>query len=376
MSEAPTPAVRIRHRAKPHRRRVSMLSSAAAGMGGLEAATAGGPRLVLADPEDRRSTWIAGSLTTLLHAGAIGILILLAWLAPPVEELIEVKIIRELPGADVKPAPARKIIQPRRQRTPVQAARRVTAQAVAQPRVMNVQPQQLNMQQLNRAQAPQQVQRRQVVSNRTQARSIDQRRVATNVDLSKLQNVQVAPTDLQAPTVDYDGPRQIDPGAAIQDPQSFANVPRVQDTDYRSAGPVAVVSDEDLSAAGETFDFDTDVGIYAGGEGSGGTGSAEGVVPCFQSAFVIRYMKDVEQRTHKRWQVPEGVPADTEVRLRFMLDSSGNATQVEYVGDTDPVLGNSAVAALRAASPFPPMNDNVRCMANKKLRGTFSVPAL
>ncbi len=353
-----------------------MLSTAGP-VGGLTPAVAGDlPRLGMAEPEDNRSSWIAGSLTTALHAGALGVLVLLAWLAPPVEELIEVKIIRELPGADVKPAPARKVIQPRRQRTPVQAARRVTAQAVAQPRVVNVKPQQLNMNRVQKAEAPQQVQRRQVVSNRTQARSIDRRRVATNVDLSKLQNVQVAPTDLNAPVVDYDGPREIDPGAALEAPQNFAEVPVVEDVDYRSAGPVAVVSNEDTSVATEAFDFDTAVGAYAGGEGSGGTGTAEGVVPCFESGFVVRYLKLVEERTQKRWQVPEGVSADAEVKLRFVLDSSGAATQVEYIGNTEPALGNSAVEALRAASPFPPMDDNVRCLARKKLRGTFSVPAL
>ncbi len=338
------------------------------------AGTGSGPRLVLAEPEDKRNAWVAGWLTTLLHGSAIGLLLLLAWMAPPVEQLIEVKIIRELPGSDAEPAPARKLIQPRRQQTPVQAARRVTAQAVAQPRVVNVKPQQLNMNPLNKAQAPQQIQRRQVVSNRTEARSIDQRRVATSVDLSKLRNVDVAPTALDAPVIDYDGPRQIDPGAAIQDPQNFA-VPEVRDVDYRSAGPVAVISDEDLSA-GESFDFDTDVGIYAGGEGTGGTGTAEGVARCMESAFVHRYLADVRKRTERRWQVPEGVAEGTVVKLRFALDSSGAATRVEFIGDTDPTLGNSAVAALRSAQPFPPMNDNVRCLSGKKLTGTFSVEAL
>jgi hypothetical protein len=373
MSHAPTPAIRIAHRHKPARRSISILSTA----GGMRPLVAGGgPGLVMPEPEGRRNSWIAGSLTTLLHAGGIGVLLLLAWLAPPVEQLIEVKIIRELPGADVKPAPARKIIQPRRQRTPVQAARRVTAQAVTQPRVVNLTPQQLKMNQLDKARAPQQVRRRQVVSNRTQARSIDQRRVATNVDLSKLQNVQVVPTDLDVPVIDYDGPREIDPGAAFEAPENFAAVPDVENVDYRSAAPVMVISDQDLSAAAEAFEFDTDVGLYAGGEGTGGDGTAEGVVGCFESAYVLRYLALVTKRTEKRWKVPEGVPEDTRVQLGFVLDSSGAPTQVKFAENTQTNLGNSAVAALRAASPFPPMNDNVRCLAGKRLTGTFSVESL
>lgn len=356
-----------------------MLSSRAAAAGWVPA-TAGGPRLLMPEPEDRRSSWIAGSLTTGLHLAALAVLLLLAWMAPPVEELIQVKIIRELPGADAEPAPARKQIQPRRaQRAPARVAQRVAARAVTQPRVVNVAPQRLDMNRVDQARAPRQVERRQVTSTRTQARSIDQRRVAADLDLSKLQDVRVAPTDLRAPVVDTGGPREIDPGAAMQSPQSFSDLTPVEEVDYRSAAPVAVVSDEDLSAAGsEAFEFDTDVGAYAtsGGSGTGGTGTAEGVVPCLQSAFVVRYLDDVEARMQKRWQVPEGVPDGTEVKLRFQLDGSGAATRVRYDESTDPVLGNSAVAALRAASPFRMMDDHVRCLAGKPLAGIFSVSPL
>lgn len=343
-------------------------------------AAAGGagtvPHLLMAEPEDHRRSFISGSITTLLHAAVLGLLVLLAWLAPPVEQLIEVRIIRELPGSDAVPAPARKLIQPRRQRAPVQAARQVTAQAVAQPRVVNVAPQQLQMNQLNQAVAPQAVQRRQVVSNRTEARSIDTRAVTSNVDLSNLQNVAVVPTDLSAPIVDTDGPREIDPGAALQAPQDFADVPDVADVDYSSAAPGAVVTDQSASSDLEVYDFDTDVGVYAGGEGTGGTGTSVGTVPCMQSGFVHRYLALVTDRTEQRWRVPEGIPEDTKVVLRFVLDASGTATQVEFVGDVPPTLGNSAIAALRSASPFPPMDDSVRCLAGKKLSGTFSVESL
>jgi len=351
---------------------------AAGAMSGLTPAMAGlgsaVPRLVMAEPEDRKSSIIAGSVTSLLHAAAIGVLVLLAWLAPPVEELIQLKIIRELPGADVEPAPARKIIKPRRQRQ-VQAVRQVTAQAVTQPRVVNLTPDQLKMNPIRKAIAPQAVQRRQVVSSRTKVRSIDHRVIARDIDLSKLQNLQVT-TDLDAPVFVYDGPREIDPGAALEAPENFAAVPDVEQVDYSSASPIEIISDDLLDADLDVYDFDTDVGIYAGGEGTGGTGTALGVVRCLESAFVLRYMDRVKDRTTRRWQVPEGVPDNSKVVLRFVLDASGAATRVEFVGDAPPVLGNSAVAALRSASPFPPMDDNVRCLSGKKLNAIFSVPTL
>ena len=336
----------------------------------------GAPRLVMADPEDQRASWVSGSLTTLLHLLAIGVIALISWMAPPVEELIEVKIIRELPGSNEEPAPARRVIQPRRPQRQIHAARRIQAQAVTAPRAVKINPQQLNLQQLDKGAAPRKIERRQVTSTRTQARAVEQRRVPTNVDLSKLQNVDVAPTALDVPQIDYDGPIEVDPGAAIIDPASLQNVPQVQDVDYRSAGPVEVESPQDSLGAQEAFEFDMDVGVYAGGEGTGGTGTAVGVVRCLESAFVVRYMQDIAARTQRRWQVPQGTADNASVVLHFALDASGAATRVEYRGKENRPLGTSAANALREASPFPPMDDNVRCLAGRPLTGIFSVPAL
>jgi TonB family protein len=361
------PRLKSRHRAK---RPVSMLAAG----GGLQLAAAGGaagvaPTLVMPQPDERKSSIISGSVTTLVHVAVFGSLFVLAWLAPPIEQLIPVRIIRELPGTNAEPAPARKILKPRQQRK-VQAARQVTAQAVQQPRVMKMSAEQLKMNKLRKAAAPQAVQRRQVASQRVQARSIDTRVFNANVDLSKLTNV-TTPTDMNAPVVDYDGPREVNQGSAVMMPENFAAVPQIDTTEYSSAAPLQIESSEPMPDDLEAFEFDTDVGIYAGGEGTGGTGTAVGTVRCLESAYVLRYLDLVKVRTQKRWQVPEDAPNDSSVKLRFALDASGTATRVEFVGSTVASLGNSAVAALRSASPFPPMDDNVRCLAGKGLTGTF-----
>ncbi len=72
---------------------------------------------------------------------------------------------------------------------------------------------------------------------------------------------------------------------------------------------------------------------------------------------------------------PAGTPIGTKVVLRFELDASGTATKVEYDDTANPELGASAVAAMRAASPFPAMDDSVRCLAGKRLKATFDAPA-
>jgi hypothetical protein len=336
----------------------------------LAPAAAGGaaPHFGLAEPEDHKGTLVSGSITTGAHAAVLLVLVILGWNAPPVEELIEVRIIRELPGSNEEPAPARKLIQPRQVRVPVQpAAQRVTAQAVAQPRVIKMTAEQLRLAKLNQAVAPAAVTRRQVTSSRAEARAIDTRPVSA-IDLSQFDAVEIV-EGLEAPVLPDEGPRQIETRA----PQSTAAVPVVRSADYSSVAPFEVVTDDDESS---DVALDTSVGIFAGGEGTGGTGTALGVVRCLESAFVVRYLELVRERTQQRWQIPENTPDEASVVLLFVLDSSGAATQVEFKGDAPAALGNSAVTALRSASPFPTMDDNVRCLAGEKLRGTFSAPRI
>ena len=82
----------------------------------------------------------------------------------------------------------------------------------------------------------------------------------------------------------------------------------------------------------------------------------------------------VKQRTYERWVLPPGVDAGRKVTLRFHIDVAGSASKVSIVAAEDNALGASAVDALRAAAPFPPMSDEVRCLAGQRIKGTFSNP--
>jgi TonB family protein len=75
-----------------------------------------------------------------------------------------------------------------------------------------------------------------------------------------------------------------------------------------------------------------------------------------------------------RWKLPPGVPADQSVKLRFRLDVAGSASAIELVRATSNALGASAIDALRAASPFPPLPDRARCLAQYGLTGRFTNP--
>ena len=81
-------------------------------------------------------------------------------------------------------------------------------------------------------------------------------------------------------------------------------------------------------------------------------------------------MRQIRDRTIARWTIPPEV-GGAHVRLRFKLDVGGSASRVELLSASDNRAGKSAVDAMRSASPFPPMNDRQRCLANAPITGTF-----
>ena len=89
---------------------------------------------------------------------------------------------------------------------------------------------------------------------------------------------------------------------------------------------------------------------------------------------VQQYLSEVQQRTISRWVIPPGVPSGEKVTLRFSLDVGGSASSVSVVKATHNALGASAVDALRAAAPFPPMPAAVRCLGRLMLKADFSNP--
>ena len=54
-----------------------------------------------------------------------------------------------------------------------------------------------------------------------------------------------------------------------------------------------------------------------------------------------------------------------------MVAYADSARSVELVSADDPSLGREAANALRASSPFPAMDDAVRCLAKERITATF-----
>lgn len=331
------------------------------------------PSLTLPEPEGGRRALVSGSLAVLVHGLAIGIMILIAWLAPEVvEELIEVKIIRELPGSNTPP-PAPKQIQARRPA----AMAAIAPQALAQPAQpiapVQVSAEAIRMDRIDTAVAPTPIAVQEVQSQRVDVQqSITTPRVAAATDLRP---VDVRPTDINAPVARVTGPRQVAAATQVNAsaPEAFANLPR---TTVQHTGQASLAAGAWRDSGFEFEGVDTGVATELMAGTPGGSGSETGTVPCLQSAYVNRYLDLVKERTLARWDPPAGTPADAPVVVRFDLDGSGSAADIVADDAATRALGESVVRAIRDASPFPPMDDNVRCLTEKRIKATFNVPSL
>ena len=108
--------------------------------------------------------------------------------------------------------------------------------------------------------------------------------------------------------------------------------------------------------------------------GPGGTGT--GLLPdgaatdCTKRPKVQEYLDLMYQRIYSRWSLPYGIE-NKRVTLRFEIDVAGSTSSIQLV-QGDNAIGASAIDAMRASSPFPPMDDRVRCLANRPVTATFT----
>lgn len=360
----------LRVRRRPHKRRRPfnlelMYASPAAGAGGLS--TAGAPHLFPPEPESARSALVSGSLSILIHGAIMAALILAAALAP-VDEIIKVTLIREKPGAKEEPAPAPKRLIPRRamQRTATrQVVQQVIQPVIAQPVIAQV----MQMAQVNNS-VPTEIARNQAVAKTVTARTQTVSAVQMNYSQSGPTAVRVA--GIQAPQAVYTGPQVLDTHQVVAVDQQFVNYAVDAQQVY---DPQAELSADQIDMSTLGIDIETNVSdSMLDGQGTGGNGKSIGTVDCDSSAPVVRYRIGIRDRTVARWKEPLDTPSGSSVKIRFQLDASGSATKVAFLRATTDALGDSAVRALRDASPFPAMNDAVRsCIADKSMIATFSV---
>jgi len=76
-----------------------------------------------------------------------------------------------------------------------------------------------------------------------------------------------------------------------------------------------------------------------------------------------------------RWRAtPSNLPNGVfKVTLRFRLDPSGSASEIQFVSAENKAVGQSAADAMRAASPFDQMPDRARCIASQSWTAAFTL---
>ena len=357
---------------------------AAAFDGSVAAAAAGDfPGLTLREPEDSRRTWVTGGAAAALHFGVLGFLVLLASLAPQIaENIIPVQLMKEeeAPRSE-EPAPAPKALAERRFANFAPQVQTVAPQII-NPRVISdaapaVRADALQMDAVSSVVAPRQITRSSApVVERVSAVNSPIRARASAVDVRGVGGPAVrGPIKIDAPVGPSVGPRKVDVASTVPS----MGTGKLNIGGSGSSVREGVISNRDVvgSPGGAPLvSIDTAVGdgILRGSGGTGSSVMTQSASECLGRPEVRHYLDTVKKRTLDRWILPPGIRADNRVTLRFQLDVAGSAVSVSLVRASDNALGASAVDALNAAAPFPPLPNRARCLARLPITATFSNP--
>jgi TonB family protein len=114
-------------------------------------------------------------------------------------------------------------------------------------------------------------------------------------------------------------------------------------------------------------------GVSGGGSGSGtGGGSNTGLKGIANSDY-NQYLQQLKRRVESVWKYPDDVTGVQKVAVRFILDRAGKLTLAEVLDSSDSRLNTSAVEAIKRASPFPPIPESLKDLANEPMIIRFEV---
>jgi TonB family protein len=117
----------------------------------------------------------------------------------------------------------------------------------------------------------------------------------------------------------------------------------------------------------------TGTGVTGGGTGTGSGGGSTTGLKGLSSADYNQYLSQLKKRVESVWKYPDGVNGVQKVAILFTLDKAGRLTRSEVLDSTDARLNASAVEAMKRASPFPPIPETLKDLADTPLRMQFTV---
>jgi TonB family protein len=114
-------------------------------------------------------------------------------------------------------------------------------------------------------------------------------------------------------------------------------------------------------------------GLAGGGTGTGSGGGSTTGLKGLPSADYNQYLSQLKKRVESVWKYPDGVAGVQRVAILFTLDRAGRLVQSEVLDSTDARMNASAVDAMKRASPFAPIPESLKDLANTPLRMLFTV---
>jgi TonB family protein len=114
-------------------------------------------------------------------------------------------------------------------------------------------------------------------------------------------------------------------------------------------------------------------GLAGGGTGIGSGGGSNTGLKGIPNADYSHYLNQLKKRVESVWKYPDDVTGVQKVTVRFTLDRAGKLTQAVVLESSDSRLNASAVEAMKRASPFPPIPESLKDLANEPLIMRFEV---
>jgi TonB family protein len=114
-------------------------------------------------------------------------------------------------------------------------------------------------------------------------------------------------------------------------------------------------------------------GLAGGGTGTGSGGGSNTGLKGISNSDYSQYLNQLKKRVESVWKYPDEVTGVQKVTVRFALDRAGKLTQAVVLESSDSRLNASAVEAMKRASPFPPIPDSLKDLANEPLIMRFEV---
>jgi TonB family protein len=95
--------------------------------------------------------------------------------------------------------------------------------------------------------------------------------------------------------------------------------------------------------------------------------------PAMTRADFGPYLDMIRKRVQSVWKYPGGISGSHQVNVVFVIDRSGNLGQARVLDSTNQSLNESALQAMKLASPFPPIPESLKELAGTPVRVRFHV---